>query len=170
MGLSEKKNLKANFQCPPFLLQLFGRQNNCFGQLVTAWNGLGEAESWLHQSMVGWDEPCVQCRFELVELQIIFVGSCWCSEMQITDKICSTMFCLSLDFCVHGLVFWWFLHVHLLKACKVSINFFIGCFFFWFIWHGRVPTQDVHSQTSSMISTNLFQLFLVPETRNDALN
>ena len=59
---------------PAFLLQFVGRQNNCFGQLVTAWNRLGEAESWLRQSMVGWDEICAQCCFELVELQIIF---CW---------------------------------------------------------------------------------------------
>ena len=46
----------------------------------------------------------------------------------------------------------------------------LDVFFFWFIWHGWVPSQDVHSQTSSMISTAtcVYQpVLIISCSRND---
>ena len=149
-----EKNLKANFQGPPFLLQFFERQNNCFGQLVTAWNRLGEAESWLRQSMVGWDEICDLCTMlfrtggvadhfllDLVgavkcRLQIRFVPPCF---------VCLLTFACMVWFFDDFFVCWEHLGSQLVSL--------LDGVFHWFIWHGRVPTQDVYCQTSSVIST-----------------
>lgn len=95
--------------------------------------------------------------------RIFFFGSCWCSEMQITDKIYSTMFCL-FNFCVHGFVFWWFLR--LLRAFRVSTNFFIGwCFplihMAWTSSHSRCVLPGIICDLASYMSIPTCSNFLV---------
>ena len=140
----------------------------------TGWSGILPPSIY---GLLGWDLRFVyNAVSNWWSCRSFFVGSCWCSEMQITDKICSTMFCLSLNFCVHGLVFWWFLR--LLRAFRVSNSFFIGWCFPLIHMAWTSSTQIVYCQASSVIlsATLVYQpvlislCLLVPETSKDALN
>ena len=163
-----KKNLKANmanFHCPRLSVAIRWTPEQLLWSIgnrveSTGWSGILTPSIY---GRLGWDLCTMLFRTGGVA-DHFFVGSCWCNEMQITDKIHSTMFCLSLSFCVHGLVFWWFLR--LLRAFRVSTNFFIGwCFplihMAWTSSHSRCVLPGIICDLDSYMSIPTCSNFLV---------